>query len=328
MKNASVLTGLIVILLLFSAKNPVFCEILPDYYFSVGTHFGITYGQTFELVYPTAQTKGELLSELIWDMKPIFYLGLNLEYGLENIMRSAGFFASLSFRAGIPGDSGVIENRDWMSQQNGNLTHFSSHTNNTREFFMLDAAIGASIPIGKNFYIKPFLSTTWMHFAFTGRDGYGIYARETPPLSGVFQDINDNPVTRSFDGEDVIHYKQDWFIIAAGISAGTKMFYPFTFDVSFLISPLTYCTADDVHIERGIRFLDYALFGLYMEPRIKITFSIERFDLSLEAAYRYIGRTRGPSYARTNTQSSFSSSGQAGSSLSLYEARFLLAYRF
>jgi len=311
MKNIAVLSFLVIILLpLF----PAFSQEQSGnraYSFSLGTQLGFVHGQSLEFVYQGNNT-GELLSELRYDMEPVFYLGLQADFGRADLMSAPGVFTSLSFKIGIPGDSGTHQNRDWRIA--GTLTDFSSHTNKTRDFYWLDALFGISIPVRSNFYITPFLSGSWMHLAFTGRDGHGFYIWRTPP------DV-------SFEGSEVIHYKQDWFIIAVGFSAGTNIFYPFSFAFSFQISPFSHCIATDQHLTNNRTFRDNTARGLFLEPRGRVSFALNRFDFSLEAAYRYIGRTIGPSRIDDGNTGHFVPSGDAGAGLSLFDGRFLVSLR-
>ena len=309
MKNIPALPALVIIFTALTAGNSVYCQEADkrSYVFSIGPQFGIVYGQAFEFVYPVpGTTKGELLSELIWDMKPVFYFGVQMDYSRADIMESSGFFSSLSFKYGIPADSGIMEDRDWLSRENGNLTHFSSHTNKTSEFYWLDAAAGLSMPLRSLLYIKPFISGSWMRFSFSGRGGYGIYPEGT----------------KSFKGE-VIRYKQDWFLIAGGFTAGTNILSPFFFDISFQITPFTYCAAMDEHLDESkrITYYDYTSWGLFLEPAGSVSFITRRMEISLEIAYRYIGRTWGESYFNSDLA-------KAGAGLSILNSRFLFKYRF
>ena len=286
-----------------------------SYGFSFGTQFGFVHGQSLEFVYPT-DTKGELLSELRWDMKPVFYYGAEASFGLTDTMRRVGFFSSVSYKIGVSADSGIMEDRDWMSVENAGLTHFSSHTNKTREFYWLDVLIGVSIPVKSYFYIMPFISGSWMHFSFTGRDGYGKY-----PWG-----------SESFEGEEVISYKQDWFLVAAGFSIGTKLLSPFSFELSFQISPLTYCSSMDEHLPiiknpTLTTYLEFTDLGLFLEPRGGFSFSMERIELSFEFAYRYTGRTSGESYEKVNDGDYLNSPNEAGAGLSFIDTRFLVRLR-
>jgi len=304
---------------ILSAIKPSYCQAqtLNFNNLSLGTVFGAVYGHSEELVYPL-NTPAELYSELLYDMKPVFYAGIQIDYGRANIMRGPGFFASLIFKAGIPADSGIHENRDWMSAVSADLTNFSSHTNKTNEFFWIDLSLGASIPVGTYFYITPFISGSWMHFAFTGRDGYYQYAERS---GGVFLPIENAPII-PLTG-DVIRYQQDWLLLAAGLSVGSRILFPFSFELSFQITPLTYCAAKDEHLLRSETFLDFSSWGLFFEPRAAFSLIMERFELSLEASYRSIGRTRGDSYSRSGSSGAFRRNGEAGAALTLFDARFL-----
>ncbi len=216
MKNITALTVLVIIVCAFSSKIYASGQ-EKKYAFSFGPQFGFVHGQAHELVYPT-DTKAELLSELLWDMKPVFYLGAKADFGLRDVMDKPGFFASFNFKAGIPADSGIIENRDWMSVENSALTHFSSHENHTNEFLQIDIDAGASFPVKSYFYIKPFINFSWMRFSFTGKNGYGKYARAKG--NGSFSPIDENPAKMVFSG-NVIRYEQNWLLLSQGVSVGT-----------------------------------------------------------------------------------------------------------
>ena len=312
MKNITVLTVLVITLFSFLSLNAVYAEDQPEKYysFSFGVSFGFVYGQSVELVYPT-NTPAKYLSELLWDIKPVYYLGLQADFERANIKNTLGFFASLTFNIGIPSVTGIMEDRDWTNQNNTSLTHYSRHTNKTNEFFWLDAASGILIPLNKYLYIKTYLTGSWMRFVFTGRDGYGKY-----PSGNL-----------SFEGQEVIRYEQNWFILAAGLSLGTKNIFPLSFELSFLISPLIYAIARDNHYKRNLTFNDYMSFGLYMEPKAGISFSINRINLSMEFLYRYIGGTKGFSNV-TGSGKPYTDANKPGAGLYLINARFIITFKF
>jgi len=329
MRNVSHLPFIFIILFILSAFTPVFCQEnqqIKKYNFTLGGGFGVLYGQAFEFVYPASgETKGELLSELIWDMKPVFYFGLNADFGLTDILSGPGFFSSLSVKAGIPANSGVMEDRDWQSTENSALTNFSSHDNKTDELFWIDFTMGASLPV-KYLYIKPFINGSWMHFLFTGSDGYGLYARKKD--SGLFYPIDDNPNKHNFSGR-VISYKQDWLLLAAGFTVGTNILAPFHFDVSFQTSPLTYCAAEDNHFLTYTVFKDFTSFGLFLEPKTSVSFDVKKFSFSFDVFYRYISKTKGESYSSGINKSNFRiSPNEAGAGLSVFDCQILIKYKF
>jgi outer membrane protease len=323
MKNITALAVLVIMV------STAYCQEKPagkNYGFSISPQFGFVYGQVLELVYPAGgETKGEFFSELTWDMKPVFYIGFQADFGRADLLSAPGIFATVNLKTGIPADSGKMEDRDWLSTENAGLTHFSSHTNRTRQFTALDIAAGASIPLGSYFYIKPFLSFSWTRFAFAGRDGYGQYARSK--ITGVFSrepgpynPIDDNPVMESYEGRTVITYEQNWFLFAAGISAGMRLPYDFALALSFQISPFSYCTAVDRHTG-GSTFNDFTYGKLYLEPALSLSYSIKQVELSLNCSYRYIAKTKGNSYINQNTNPD---KNKAGAGLSLWDTRLLV----
>jgi len=325
MKNIAVLTVLVIIVGVLTANNPAYCQDKKErnYCFLFGTQYGFVHGQSLELVYPVpGETKGELLSELKWDMKPVFYYGAQIDFSRRDLMSGPGFFSSVSFKAGVPGDSGIMEDRDWMSQENGNLTHFSSHTNKTRELFWLDASLGASFPVKSYFHVKTFLSGSWMRFSFTGRDGKLKYARIKTNNPDTYYPIDYNPEVKSLTGDD-INYAQEWLLIAAGFSIGAKFLSRFSLDLSFKISPFTYCAAMDEHLARKDTFMDFTGWGLFLEPAGSLSFTVEQIEFSLGFTYRYIGQTWGESYTK-HSDGYFYQNGDAGAGLSLSDLRFLI----
>jgi len=341
MRNIAVFLFLVTILFIFSAVFPENCEAESNYSISAGTGFGALFGRTFEYVYPI-DTPGELLSELRYDIKRIFYASLFADYAKTDIMQSSGVFAALSFKAGLPGDSGTHENRDWTSTIDDGLTHFSSHSNTLRSLYILDFSFGASFPVKTVMYIKPFLSGSWMHFEFTGKDGYGIYARKTgctciqyahdstacPGISSAaFDPINNNPFNYLFTG-DVIRYQQDWLIFSLGITLGTIKLSPFMFELSFKVSPFSYCAAKDEHLSNNYTFMDFTAWGLFMEPNVKASVTLSGIIISFEASYRSVGKTKGPAYNRPGNSGNFIQTNDAGAALSLLDARLSVSYSF
>jgi outer membrane protease len=319
--NKTLLLGiLLIIIYLLSAINPIYSqdnEQNKQYSFSIGTGFGVIYGQAMEYVYPFhGETKGEFLSELTWDMKPVYYVGFNVDFGLTDLYSKPGFFSSLAIKAGIPGNSGNMEDRDWQSKENSYLTNFSKHENETNELILIDLAIGVSFPF-KYLYIKPFISGSWMRYSFTGRNGYYKYAERIS--DGIYGPIENAP-EKPIHGK-VISYQQDWYLLAAGFSIGTNILYPFSFDLSLKLSPHTYCAATDNHIFTVYK--DFTNFGLFLEPKGSVSFDLKNIKFLLEASYRYISKTKGESYANN-----YLAPNKAGAGLSFMDFQFITILTF
>jgi outer membrane protease len=150
-------------------------------------------------------------------MKPVFYYGFILGFSSVMPMEKWKFFSGLSMKFGIPGASGVMEDRDWVSKENTGLTAYSSHDNITKEFFLLDFSTGLSFPLRNILLIKAYINISYMRFGFYGENGSGMYARSLG--NGKYAAIEDNPQEVKFNGT-VISYKQEWFYAAPGVSFG------------------------------------------------------------------------------------------------------------
>ncbi len=73
--------------------------------------------------------------------------------------------------------------------------------------------------------------------------------------------------------------------------------------------------------------MDFTGFGLFIEPAFNVSFIVKRFEISLDFAYRYIGRTRGRTFIQQGDADFYPSAGEAGAALSFISAGFLLKIR-
>jgi len=80
MKNITVLKVLVIIIISFSLCYTAHCQETGkrNYGFSFGTQFGFIHGKSLEYVYNPPGYEREILSELIWEIKPVFYYGFRL----------------------------------------------------------------------------------------------------------------------------------------------------------------------------------------------------------------------------------------------------------
>jgi outer membrane protease len=329
MKNIACFPVLVIILgIVTSAVFAEEQEKSRSYVFSVIPQIGMVYGQAIELVYPN-ETRGEYLSELRWDMKPLFYYGAKLDFSPADPMRQKAFFVNFSAKIGIPGVSGRMEDRDWLSVENDKLTNFSSHINTTGEWYGLDLSLGISLPGTSVFYMRFFLDLSYMRFSFLASDGYLRYAREK--AAGVYYGIDDNPAVRILNGA-AIAYVQNWLILAPGFSLGCPFLDRFRFEFSFRGSPLIFCRDTDIHLLTSREYQDYAMWGLFLEPGAEIHFfPSRRFALSLELSWRRIAGSRGDVYQRrlsVEDEGWIVNSDRAGTGLSLLDAALRFQIRF
>jgi len=301
-----------------------------SYTLSSWTSFGTFLGQAEEIVYPPSEFKAELLSQLLWDIIPVFYYGLSLDFSRAEPMEKWGLFGTLSLRNGIPGKSGTMEDRDWMSVQNTALTHYSIHDNRTNALFFFDVSAGLSLPLGQFLLLKPYIAMSYMHFSFTGQYGEGVYARETGgAYSNIYAPIDDEPDYKSYANlEKVINYTQNWITVTPGIALGLY-FFRFYAELFFNISPLVSCRGMDEHLIGSRVFKDNMRGGLFLEPGGHFSFiASRRLEFAFDFSWRYMGGTRGETQAGSPIgTANLAPNGEAGAGLSLFNLGLCMKIR-
>jgi outer membrane protease len=146
-----------------------------DLNLSMEASLGLLSGRGEELVYRDKDTDDKL-SQLLWDFKPLVYAGLGIDFSWRKPENKWGVFTDALFKFGIPGGSGVMEDRDWMALNYPDfLTHYSVHDNRTEKAVLIDADIGASFQIFENFLLKTYISYSFMYFSWTANGGSLLY---------------------------------------------------------------------------------------------------------------------------------------------------------
>jgi outer membrane protease len=260
------------------------------YVLSLAPTFGFLYGQVEELVYKKSDSD-TLLSQLTWDIKPLFLWGFSLDINRRYPLERIGFVSNLTARFSFPAKTGIMEDRDWQAPGDG-LSHFSIHDNYTHWAMLVDLNAGISIPVLSRILFELYAGFNYMYFSWTALDGYSQYGTEISP--GVYSPWNEN-IPKVYQYGPVITYTQNWFIITPGVSLYIP-YRSFAANINFQISPLIFCLDQDNHPLRKppLQFNDYMLGGIFLEPRGEFIFFLnEKIDLSLYVSYRFIKGPRG-----------------------------------
>jgi outer membrane protease len=266
------------------------------YEFTLGLGSGLYYGTSHEISYQGGRSD-QYLSELQWEIKPLFLVHLNASLGPRKTYRRRAFFADLDVGIGVPAETGVMEDRDWLPNSTvpGSLSLFSSHENHTKIAVTAGGSSGISFPLGSWFFIRPLIALDYMYFKWEGRNGYLQYGPSSSDLNNVDRPDNKpwNPSwPRSSIAGKGITFEQHWFILSPGVRFGFNL-NALSLECSFRITPLVFCYSVDNHHLRGLVFREFMFFGIYLEPQLKLGYDLGRVRLEGFAAYRYISETRG-----------------------------------
>jgi outer membrane protease len=272
-----------------------------SYAFSLSAETGILYGTSYEIVYYHASSR-RYLSELQWNMKPLFFAGLSAELGPRNPLNGFAFFAELEIKAGLPGETGVTEDRDWFPNvptAPGALTHFSSHENRTKAAFLADLGGGVSFPLGKISVLKIALNFSYMFFKHEAWDGYYQYGGNPTDINGPCVPWQSDWKKNYLYGLGM-DYTQHWFILSPAVALvvpGKRV----SFSLSLAASPAITCIAFDNHFLRNLLTHERMFGGMFLETEGSFFFAFSGFfGIGLSASYRYIDGTRGDRYDTEN----------------------------
>jgi outer membrane protease len=288
--------------------------------FSAYAQAGILYGQSEEIVFQNSQDT-DYLSQLLWDLKPLVYAGAGLSFSLNERRDPAGFYIDLSFKAGIPAVTGIMEDRDWMDSGDlDHLTNYSVHNNYTTQAFLTDFALGVSLPLKYQDRNIAFLNieTALSHryFNWVGRDGY-------------YQYESFNWEARPLDG-DVIAYYQHWFTVSPGMALTIPMWSQWLAKISLNVSPgWIWCWDRDTHIVKKTEYYDYLTGGFLLDSSLKVSYSVNA-HLALEGtvSYRYTRGSRGDILTVVDGQRSSWSNDQAGTGFHALDAGLIFKVFF
>ena len=272
--------------------------------FSLGLSFGLISGESREIVYHDEVTDN-YLSQLLWFMRPLPVLGVDLRYSRENRTGLSNFFTNASFKFGIPAYTGRMENRDWLYPERPNfLTHYSVHDNRTRRALLGDFDIGKSFSLYNDFRLGAFLSYRFMHFYFAASRGSFLY----PPGQGGHFYTQDPRILAT--------YRQTWHIASPGLSFYGVFNQFFDIKLSFRASPFIWASSIDRHLARALTVTNDSMTGgWFFEPDLLFSFKPNSaIALVFSLNYRHISGTRGDSTYRDPVMGTmtFENTGGAG----------------
>jgi outer membrane protease len=297
---------------------------------SLASNAGALMGQAEEIVYKY-DDRDDKLSQLLWDLKPLVYVGSTLSFSRSDPLSGLGATADLSVKFGLPLPSGTMEDRDWVKKTSDTdvLTHFSTHDAFVQGAMLLDFSGGISIPVKSAVTIRGLVSFSYMRFSWIARDGYTQYDE----ANGW-----DASLPKSYVQGTGISYDQNWFIFSPGIG----LFWPFhrtmSLDFRFFLSPLIYLADMDNHYYKNSltprggydQYIDVNRGGLYLEPSLDFTFSPNsHLSLVVHGSWRHISGARGDTYktlsgVRNNYVGKFLN--RAGAGFSAFDAG--LSFKF
>ena len=188
-----------------------------DLKFSIAPKFSFTYGEITELLY-TADGK-VLNSELNWEQKPLFDIGLEAKAEIKNILLSADFDFS------VPIGTSYMYDSDW---DDGEKWSFTKHPIEVSQNLNAQGSLGYRFEATSKISVIPQFQFHYMYSAFEAGNGSGTrYGREIKTYG--------------------IDYSRHTFMILVGSMAEAQLTQNFSIGAGFFTAPWIYQHGFDYH---------------------------------------------------------------------------------
>ncbi|HKL86267.1 MAG TPA: omptin family outer membrane protease [Treponemataceae bacterium] len=258
-------------------SSPLFNIPLPQ--FSLSPFTEIVYGESFEYVY----TSDKILSELVWDMKPLYFLGL--EAGLE---WKKGLSLNVEASFGLPMVTGLMEDSDWFNlfqDIDTGKTHFSRHAAKLEYATVLSCSAGWIFSTkDKNTGVvtfTPSIGYKYFSWKWNAVDGY---IQHNSAIGGIYTEWEESQTKVHAYGVG-ISYQQQFYIPTIGVSSSFSPNNKIKTELGITFSPLVYSYNIDHHFyptsghdyresTMWTEYHDILTDGIFFEPSIAVTWSV------------------------------------------------------
>jgi len=318
-------TILILVFLYLIFAMPLCADIfdISEHSLSMQIETGIFYGTAYEILYETSHSEN-YVSELQWNMKPLWFVGAFFEYAPQKPLAGNAIFFNFDLKIGIPSKTGVMEDRDWLDTSKPNvLTLFSSHDNKTVGAFIMNGAGGFSIPLAGNFLAKISLDYMMIFNYFEAWDGYTQYGTNTtnPP----YYPWSPNLPKNYFSGLGV-SYLQLWTAVnpVFGIEWHKNKFI---FKSAFSFNTNIYSLTFDYHHARTPPFyiINLSAKGFLFDAKGSFFYNISNsFSVGVSLAYTSVYSRGNLAIQEKNAKDAEAMANGGGSGFKVFTGEFML----
>lgn len=217
------------------------------------------------------------VSQLDWDIKNIPVLGLKADFEVLHYIA-----LSLDGSIGIPKVSGVMQDYDWLNNNNPTeLTNYSKHTNNLNKYINFTANAGGNIYLPAEIKITPKIAYQYEFIALDGTNGFKTYK-------------SDNWKISNFSGK-VISYGQELNAMLTGFSISVDTLPMIHFFADLMFSPkLTFINALDYHYVKSTVYWDRIINLWQVKAYIEAQYKFNKYHcMGLSTSIQYIPISKG-----------------------------------
>lgn len=259
------------------------------------------WGQVDEYVYEK-DSSGDYAkeSELNWQIKNMFQVGLNVDGGYKKLK------GKIHFSALIPDDSGIMEDSDWWDLTDMKTT-YSKSENTITQALDFSALLKYEFQPLYCLKIAPTLAFEYKTISFEARNGYGWYGHEASPHVSW-----DDPAAHYHASLFGIDYKRDVMQIFIGYYFEFSPIKKIRMFESCSIAPYAYTASYDTHYANaqstmGVDYVDEVCFFF---TRVKYSTGVyyilnERLECGLNMSFFYAFATLGTNYQKNHSEKTY-----------------------
>lgn len=321
------------LLLFFIFASPIFAKNFSFdlLNFSIEPFVQFHNGSQKEYVYLDEDYDNESkLSELNWEEKNIYFLGINSDVSYKN------FILGFSYQQTIPSYCGMIYDYDWLNKVSESTdkkyhylkTNYSEHYNFLEYYYSLCFDFKYNFNLSKLIDISPSLSYEFLSLKFNAINGFYRYGVKNE-YGNYIENYQTGTITY-IDG-DVLSLTRNLNIIWFGFSTNFSATKKLDFIASFQICPFIYVDSIDFHVTRHSYFYDrmYGFFkGIQFEIKSYYNFT-NNHSLALSFKFRNLSDINGDTYSGSDLNETFvKNTSKSGSAFNFINLSLSYRYRF
>lgn len=254
----------------------------------------------------------KVLSELIWDMKPMVSVGAAIDVGW-----TGGLLVSAEASAAMPGKTGSMQDSDWLNLLSDGTDFKTTYSKHDAD---LEFAYRGKIDVGWDFLLPvtgpgstdrvslvPSIGFKFMNWKWNGTDGYLQHTRATGTADNgewIFEKWGEDTAKTDAKGT-VISYQQQYWMPTATLAVSVPIGSRLRIDARCSGTPLVWCYALDEHfIPRSTgdysdpagenQYFDMMSSGWILEPGLRLDWNCaKRVRLYASGSWTKIGGLRG-----------------------------------
>ncbi len=201
------------------------------------------------------------LSQLDWDLKNVFCLGVDFKMSAKN------WHWSYDVKTAVPKYVGIMADYDWKNVQYlpeidfsyaDMLTNYTESKNRLNLFVDTNAKVGYKFSPDNRISFAPFFELGYRFLDMSAFGLKGAYGNKV--TVGVehydFWDSLGATVKNEDEKKLVINYQQNWIFTWLGLETVIQVTPTFAFGVTFAVSPFLLAYSIDTHVLRDDQFHD------------------------------------------------------------------------